>query len=128
MNGKTHLKEMACALFSLYGYAMFSSVKAMTLVKYHDLKEMVASNYTKDVYADGAYHQFLKNPHTEESYWKANPILKADISKLEAEIYQACKTRAEFMSKGQQKAAFALDKAIDAAMIEMRLKTIEYLR
>jgi hypothetical protein len=116
---------MACALFSLYGYTMFSSVKAMMLVKYHDLKSLTASSYTKDVYSDGAYFQFLKNPQEDR---KSNPILLADITNLEAEILDACKTRAGFMSKGQQTVALALDKSIDRAMITMRLKTIEYLR
>jgi hypothetical protein len=116
---------MACALFSLYGYTMFSSVKAMSLCKYHDLKAMVSFGFTKDMYSTGEYYQFLKNPTAED--WKADPVLKGDITRLEAEIYEACKKRATLIGKRSKDLAI-LDKEIDQAMVEMRLKTIEFLR
>jgi hypothetical protein len=119
---------MACALFSLYGYEQFSSTKALMLTKHHDLKAMVTFHYTKDVDGHGGYYKFLKNPHAEQDEWKASPILQEDITKLELEIYNICKKRAAKIKAAKIKEAVELDKEIEVLMIDMRLKTIEYLR
>lgn len=128
MNGKTHLRQMACALFSLYGYEQFSAVKALTLTKHQDLKAMVTFHYAKDVDGHGNYFQFVKNPLTDGIEVKSGQVLEMEIKALELKIYTNCLDRVTHMKDGNLVEARALDRIIEYNMHDMMRKTDEYLK
>lgn len=128
MNGKTHLRQMACALFSLYGYEQFSAVKALTLTKHHDLKAMVTFHYTRDIDGHGNYFQFIKNPTVDSVDPVDRITLKQEITRLEAVLVKDSEARVLALQNGKYTRCKELDKRILETLRDMMRKTDEFLK
>lgn len=128
MNGKIHLQQMACALFSIHGYEQFSAVKALTVTKHRDLKAMCTFHYTRDIDGHGNYFQFIKNPTVDPVDPVDRITLKKEITRLEAVLVKDSEARVLALQNGKYTRCKELDKRIQETLRDMFRKTDEYLK